>query len=232
VKYQLQTPEATETNPVMYDFVMDMAWKPVGPVRNISLWVEKYSHRRYGVDMETTKTAWNFLRKSVYGSTDVQEGTTGSVIAARPSFNMSRVGCCASVNMYWDPEDVRKALLYFIYASGGVKTETFLNDLAEVCRQVLSDRAWEYYQKLGQAFEARDVAAFEAFATQFKAIIASTDKILRTRKIFLLSNWLDAARSHSNESLSQNWLELNARTQITVWGGPSLSEYVTRRSIM
>jgi len=79
-------------------------------------WVQRYAFRRYGIASKAAALAWNLLQNSVYNCSTSQEGTSGSIIAARPHFNIERVGCCAPAAIYYDPNDVMQAWKYLLQA--------------------------------------------------------------------------------------------------------------------
>lgn len=49
-------------------------------------------------------------------------------------------------------------------------------------------------------------------------LAADLEAILRTNKHFLLGRWISAARSWGATSDERDWLEWNARDQVTLWG--------------
>lgn len=50
-------PEAIETNPIVYDLMMENTWRGANPVEDLDDWVVSWIHRRY----YTNNNAWNLL---------------------------------------------------------------------------------------------------------------------------------------------------------------------------
>lgn len=73
--------------------------------------------------------------------------------------------------------------------------------------------------------------AFKQYAAQFITLMDDIDRLLATRKDFLLGNWLAAARANGVTLQEKNLYEFNARDLITLWGDKNctLHDYSTRQ---
>lgn len=214
------TPEATETNYVVYDLWADIVWMPANaPSIDLDQWLTRYSARRYNTGNATSLAkAWTaYLGPGVYSCATNQEGTSGSLIAARPAFDLIRVGCCSVVAEYWPSGSNWRALTKFLerplYGN-----EAYLNDLTEVARQVLSDATYVHWLNLHTAFKAKNMNGFAIAASSILTYINSTEAILASRPLWLVGNWIAAARAKGSSAAESALFELNARTQITLWG--------------
>ena len=63
---------------------------------------------------------------------------------------------------------------------------------------------------------------------------ADLEKILATDAHFLLGNWIAAARKWGNATHESDWLEWNARMQVTLWGSleannAAISDYASKQ---
>lgn len=73
------TPEGIENNPVMYELVMELPWRPDRFTKEE--WLKEYVKARYGVDDPVVQAAWTNLANSIYNSPKnlTQQGTHESV---------------------------------------------------------------------------------------------------------------------------------------------------------
>ena len=63
---------------------------------------------------------------------------------------------------------------------------------------------------------------------------ADLERLLATDEHFLLGNWIAAARQWGNTTQESNWLEWNARMQVTLWGSleannAAISDYASKQ---
>jgi alpha-N-acetylglucosaminidase len=218
------TPEATETNYVVYDLWSDIVWMPASsPAIDLTNWLITYSNRRYNAaqsqNMRAITAAWtNLLGPGVYSSPTNQEGTSGSLIAARPAFDLVRVGCCAVVAEYYKGVDNWRALGKFLEHPITQSNEPYLNDLAELTRQVLSDATYVQWQRLENAYHAKDTVSLNAAGSMILTYINYTEAVLASRPLWLVGNWIAAARAKGSSPSESDLFEVNARTQVTLWG--------------
>lgn len=221
------TPEAIELNPVVYEMMMDNTWRdaPIDPLP----WLYDYARRRYGKSLPDIDTAWSLLYQSVYNSKTRRSGV-GSIIAGRPSPDMSNDWRVDTTSTY-DPKLLGNAWKLFIQSAGQLKaSDGFRYDLVDITRQVLADYANKLEPKAMAAYQAKDLTAFNRYSGQFLQLLDDMDKLLATRKEFLLGNWLASARSNGITPQEKNLYELNARDLVTLWGGRDspLQEYSYR----
>lgn len=58
-------PEATETNPIVYELAAEMAWHSRKP--DVGEWLQDYATARYGMNDPKMQEAWKVLYATVYG---------------------------------------------------------------------------------------------------------------------------------------------------------------------
>src|SRR5690606_16199218 len=98
------TPEAIEQNPVVYELMMENAWRRT-PI-DLTAWLKGYTHRRYGQENTSANQAWDILRRTVYADS-VANGGPESIIVGRPTFERSTGG--ATTNFTYSQTDLVKA---------------------------------------------------------------------------------------------------------------------------
>ena len=206
------TPEAIETNPIVYDLMMENVWRSTAGIVDLDGWVAQYTARRYGLTVAASASASSalaaskLLQDSVYNYVDTGEdkqGTSGSMFAGRPAISIPKVSCCDFTEIYYNASDVVAAwrlLLDAGAADAALAARTpFLYDLVVTGVQALSNLALEAHRNTTAAYNATDLGTFDAAAGIFLAAARGADKLLATRKQFLLGHWIASARAWATD---------------------------------
>lgn len=93
-------------------------------------------------------------------------------------------------------------------------------DLVDVAREHLEFVFGTKLQNFTDACSAKDRAAAAAAAAAMEDVLDDYDAVLSSDPNFMLGTWIAWARSPewSNVTAHRDWLEFNARNQITLWG--------------
>ncbi|MBR5475370.1 MAG: alpha-N-acetylglucosaminidase C-terminal domain-containing protein [Bacteroidaceae bacterium] len=230
------TPEGIETNPMLYDMLFELPWIENEP--NPQEWLREYAHTRYGVESEAAHAAWVKLLNSVHNCTvDGQQGTTEPVVCARPAWVVDRVSSWSKAAIYWDVQDVLSAadLLLSMDNIPEASRSNYEYDVVDVVRQTIVDFAYYLLPKVKSAYDSGNTAEYERLYQLFLQMILDLDNMLATNEYFTLEHWTTMARDITDEVngtsvADKNWLEWNARTQITVWANSdgNLHDYSNR----
>ncbi|KAH3745646.1 alpha-N-acetylglucosaminidase [Pelomyxa schiedti] len=213
------TPEAIETNPVVYDLMSEMHWRSTAP--DLDTWIADYAVRRYGYDSANIKQAWALLQNSIFACHTSQGGPNGIIAGARPDLEISIVGCCANMQLYWDPVDICNAWSLLLAESDSLADQpAYGNDVVQVALQALANIMTGYHDNLVSAFQSGDLEAFEDLAQKITSIITDMDTLLATQEIYLLGKWLSDAKGWATDEAEALAYQYNARLQVTIWGYP------------
>ena len=235
------TPEGTETNPILYDMLFELPWMDSNP--GADAWLAEYAHSRYGVDSKTAPAALEALKnlkKSVWDCRVNQQGTSEAVILARPNWTIGSVSSWSTSAIYWDTQDVLLAAdqLYsvkdLVTANGGQDGIANYNyDFIDVVRQAMVDYAAQLLPLINAA-RGND-AEYTRLYQLYLQLMLDLDTMLSYDENFKLERWTSLARNIADEvdgttENDRNWLEWNARTQVTVWskGNTDLHDYSNR----
>ncbi|MBQ5644542.1 MAG: alpha-N-acetylglucosaminidase, partial [Bacteroidaceae bacterium] len=235
------TPEGTETNPILYDMLFELPWMNSNP--GADAWLAEYSHSRYGVDSKTAPAALEALKnlkKSVWDCKVNQQGTSEAVILARPNWTIGSVSSWSTSAIYWDTQDVLLAAdqLYsvkdLVTENGGEDGIANYNyDFIDVVRQAMVDYAAQLLPLINAA-RGND-AEYTRLYQLYLQLMLDLDEMLSYDENFKLERWTSLARNIADEVAGttendRNWLEWNARTQVTVWskGNTDLHDYSNR----
>ena len=134
--------------------------------------------------------------------------------------------------MNYDPLDLLPVWDLFIGASNTFKnSDGFEYDLVDLTRQVLANYALPVQQQMAITYRNNDKEAFKKHSQELLMLISDLDRLLATRKDFLLGPWIADARSWGTTPEEKALYERNARNLITLWGGPDnpLHEYSCRQ---
>ncbi|SFE34312.1 alpha-N-acetylglucosaminidase [Chitinophaga sp. CF118] len=218
------TMEAIEQNPVMYELTMQHTWQ-TEPVQ-LNEWLRKYVLNRYGTQSDSLLKAWQILRHTVYNGQLIRDGAE-SIITGRPTFDSTTKWTRTLLN--YPPKELLSAWELFIKSSAN--TDGFTYDLIDVTRQVMANYALPLQKKWISAYRAKDSVAFKKTSSAFLQLIEDMDRLLATKKDFMLGPWLADARKWGTTPQEKALYERNARDLITLWGDAEspLHEYSNRQ---
>ena len=211
--------EGLETNPYYYALLTERinTRKLIDP----QAFIEEFTYARYGVKDTDITRAWSLLRESVYAPVRLQEGCQESILCARPSLTANKASTWSKPNDYYDRAKVAEAAQLMLKAGQKHKLNrlrTYRNDMADICRQVLADRARTQLPKVKAAYDARNIADFEIESEAYLQLIRDTAAVLATSEDFLLGRFLKGAESKGGKNQAARDQMRKAMLQlITTW---------------
>lgn len=217
------TMEGAHHNPGIYQLMLSNVWsdKPI----NLDNWIKKYTTSRYGKLNDNAVKAWEILRNTVYKRNDLFLGGPKSIITERPVFKFDD-------NLGYDPKELIKAWELLIQCSDQFgNNDGFQYDLVDVARQVLANYADQLHQQIVTAYKNNDIDSFQKLSHRFLQLLEDMDRLLGTRRDFLLGTWLENARRWGTTPREKNLYEFNARDLITLWGPKdcALHDYASKQ---
>ena len=220
------TPEATHSNPIIFDLFFETAWTQTNQVEpiNLEFWLKKYAERRYGSCSENMFEAMKMLNDTVYNPklNEYGEGAPESVINARPSLKGGSSSSWGNNIIAYDKRKFEKAVRLFLSEEENCKnSEGYVFDAIDLLKQVLSNTAQEYQKNMAKAYKEKDLIAFMKWSDKFLSLGLFTDEVLSANREFMLGNWLEKAKKLASpfDDFTKKIFLFNARAQITTWGG-------------
>lgn len=210
-------PEGIGNNPVVYDLLMDLAWKN----KKISIedWVQDYVQYRYGSNSDNLQKAWKIFAQTVYSSYEqLHEGPPESVFCARPSLEINSASSWGTRRRYYDTGLFKNGVRLFMQYSNRAYNEPYETDKIDFVRQVLSNKGEIWYANMIKAYTQKDSTAFKEAAGIFLNGILQQDSLLSCSKFFRLNRWLNSAYSCMDDEYDKKLFLRNAKQQITIWG--------------
>jgi Alpha-N-acetylglucosaminidase (NAGLU). len=215
--------EGDETNPVNYELLFDAAWsnQPV----DLAKWLNNFVLARYGTKDTNAEQAWDIISKTALSCPYGQEGTSQSIFCGRGDTINMNAWPYGTLKLYYAPEQLQKALALLLRCSDNVKkSDTYQYDIADITRQLLANYGQELYLAIIDAYKQNKLTDYQLQSKQFIDLLDDQEKILSTRKEFLLGTWIASAKSCAPTEADRDLFEFNAKALISVWGNKGVSE--------
>nr|AIG55486.1 secreted protein [Thraustotheca clavata] len=226
------TMEGIFQNYIVYDLSLEMAWNSQSI--DVEKYVDEFIIARYHSTNKPARSAWNRLAHSVYNVTKGFGGVTKNVITRRPNWHLTKSPFMPAEITY-NPKDVVAALHDLLNAASDLsKSTTYLHDLVDVARQILSDLLLHEYKSLRDAFKAAKVSPSVITGISERILIlgADLDRLLATHEDYLLGRWLYDAKALGNTTALRQYYEYEARNQVTRWGdgnNNAITDYASKQ---
>ena len=219
------TMEGSENNPVMFELMSELPWRPEKFTKEE--WIRGYVRARYGIlspltsHLSPLEQAWMILVQSIYNcpAGNNQQGPHESIFCGRPSLNNFQASSWSKMKNYYDPADTRKAAkLMNSVAKKYRGNNNFEYDLVDITRQALADQARQQYQHTIADYKGFALKKFDKDSKRFLEMLLMQDKLLGTRTEFRVGHWTQDAINAGVTPEEKKLYEWNARVQITTWG--------------
>lgn len=213
------TMEGSENNPVMFELMCELPWRPEKFTKEE--WLKDYLFARYGVRDEKITQAWSILADGIYNCPfgNNQQGPHESIFCGRPGLNNFQASSWSKMQNYYDPTSTEAAARLMLEVADKYKgNNNFEYDLVDIVRQSLSDRGRIVYNQTIADFKSFDKKSFAAHSQEFLNILLAQNRLLGTRSEFRVGRWIEQARNLGTTPEEKDLYEWNARVQITTWG--------------
>ncbi len=225
--------EGLETNPLYYALLTERVNTRFAIKR--ATFLKSYALSRYGSSDARLVRALSLLADSVYKPDRRREGCQENILCARPSLKADKVSTWSDPSGYYDADVVVEARSLMRQAAKQdpalLRRKTFVYDLADVTRQTLSDAARPQLARCREAFEKRDMAAFDREAEKFLSLIRRSADVLATSEHFLLGRFLQGVRERATNEADAEALVVETKRLLTTWSKElgTLDDYAHRQ---
>ncbi|MCQ2174034.1 MAG: alpha-N-acetylglucosaminidase [Bacteroidales bacterium] len=218
------TAEGIETNPVLYDALMELPWMDESECDG---WLARWVKARYGVENDNLLEGWRKIASSALDCRTGQQGTSEPIVCARPSLEVDRVSTWGTSALYYDPSELEEALACLEAGAGSVRSEVGLSnyryDCADLRRQVLSNACIPLLAQVKAAYDKGDMDRYESLYNEFLDDLLALDTLLASEPQMTYDYHAAMAEAVCDEvegatESDREWMLRNLRTQITVWG--------------
>ncbi|MET8416850.1 alpha-N-acetylglucosaminidase [Streptomyces sp. NPDC005134] len=218
-------PEAADNNHAALALLTDLAWTP-GTI-DLDTWFASYAVSRYGAKDPHALAAWKIIGDTAYGMTraDGWSEAPDGLFGARPSLGANKAAAWGPEADRYDTTAFDLALTELLQVAPAQRDNSaYRYDLADVARQVLSNRSRMLLPQIKAAYDTADRARFDELTGIWLSWMKLMDKVLATSEQHLLGRRLADARSWGATGAEKDQLEYDARSIITTWGGRASSE--------
>jgi alpha-N-acetylglucosaminidase len=207
--------EGLDYNPVIYEFVTDMMWETGVP--DLEKWKIKYLKSRYGMINKDVLNGWEYLFKYYY--------TKGGIFERNPINSRPKL---VEKDLWPSKQAVLGANL-LIGSSVELKNcDAYKFDVVNLFRQVFGQYAGHLLFEITSGYQERDIKKFDESVTKFMTLSLKLEKLMATRKEFLLGKWISDSRERATNANEEKRYEWNAKAIITTWGGRELYGYALK----
>lgn len=213
------TMEGSENNPVMYELMSELPWRPDRITKEE--WLKEYTKARYGKEHPSVANAWEILSNSIYNCPrgNIQQGTHESIFCCRPNLDNFQASSWSKMKNYYDPASTRAAAEAMLAAADDFRgNNNFEYDLVDIVRQAIADQARVVYQHSIADYKAFNKQGFSDNSRKFLQLLMLQDSLLATRPEFRVGRWIEYAKDAATNDDEARLYEWNARVQITTWG--------------
>ncbi|MBR5213185.1 MAG: alpha-N-acetylglucosaminidase [Akkermansia sp.] len=212
--------EGLETNPLYYALLYERINNR--GIINRESFLAHYAQARYGTQHEPLMNALQIIMNGLYKPDKMREGCLENIMCARPNLEAKKASTWSNPHMYYSPQEVESAARLMLQAGQELGKEltsldTYRYDLADLCRQVLADRARTQLARCKTAYDQKDAQAFAAESEAFLQLIRDTASVLRCSEHFLLGLYLQGAENRATTPEDKQANTESLRRLFTTW---------------
>ena len=230
------TLESFDVSPHIYEYLFDRVWNPQPDVHQ---WVDDWCTVRTGKDL--LSGWWRLLIDSVYK--DWSFYGLGTQLVARPTLESH--GTYYTKPYYSYSNDTLRIICEQLFKSSlalslnvdsfyaGKKDyfyfkDTYNYDLVNLFSQWMGNHFMDIRNDFTVAYKNRDIKEMKRQVKVANQLFDDVDALLNTHPAFMLGPWIEAARAWGTTEEEKDYYERQARTLLTIWGGPILNDYANR----
>jgi alpha-N-acetylglucosaminidase len=220
-------PEGLDNNSIVYEEAYDLAWNAGGA--SLADWLNVYARSRYGRASPELDTALQGLVRSAYATRYWTprwwNGRAGAYLfCKRPT---------ATITEFADRPGDRAGLSTAVaqlarLAPGFAGEKLFVHDLIEATRHLVSLEIDGLLQAAVAAYRRGDLPAGDRARRKIQDLALALDALMGAQPQ-TLATWTDAARAYADNPADARTYVLNAKAQVTIWGGDgNLADYASK----
>ena len=222
------TLESFDVSPQIYEYLFDRVWNPQQEVHQ---WVDDWCKVRTGED--TLQNQWRLLIDSVYK--DWSFYGLGTQLVARPT--LEGHGTYYTKPYYSYSNDTLKSICKMFLRNYQITIglfevpdgkDTYQYDLVNLFSQWMGNHFMDIRNDFTVAYKNRDIKEMKRQVKLANQLFDDVDALLNTHPAFMLGPWIEESRAWGTTPEEKDYYERQARTLLTIWGGPILNDYANR----
>jgi alpha-N-acetylglucosaminidase len=113
-------------------------------------------------------------------------------------------------------------------SKNAVDKDAYRYDLVNFFSQWMGNHFMDIRNDFTVAYKNRDIKEMKRQVKIANQLFEDVDMLLNTHPAFMLGPWIEAARDWGTTKEEKDYYERQARTILTIWGGPVLNDYANR----
>lgn len=220
-------PEGLHSNSIVYEAAYDLAWN--AGEASLAAWLSTYARSRYGRTTPQLDAALGQLVEAAYSTRYWSPRWWKSKAGAYLFFKRPT----ATIQDFPAHPGDRAKLAAAVgelarLAPGFADQPLFVIDLVDAARHLVSEEIDLQLQAVVSAYRGGDLASGDAARRKIEDLARAVDGLLGVQPE-TLATWIDAARAYGDTPADARAYVLNAKAQVTVWGGEgNLNDYASK----
>lgn len=217
------TLEGFDCSPQIFELLLEHPWNLAPDSVRVGKFVRRWADLRYGRPCFSQRQAWQILADSVYK--DWSFYGLGTQMVARPS--LSGHGTYYTKPFYsYDNATLLRAIRLMLQSPS--PRQSYRYDVANLLSQWLGNHFMKVRDAYTDAYHAGDVNAMKRYRSLAEQMILDANGLLVDIQPSSLYPWIASARQWGANEMERQYYETQARTLLTIWGGPILNDYANR----
>lgn len=217
------TLESFDNSSQIFEFLLEHPWDLTRSTNRVGEFTRRWADLRYGEANDGCRAAWRLLIDSVYK--DWSFYGLGTQMVARPS--LSGHGTYYTKPFYSYNNDQLLRAIRLLLENPSPRA-SFQYDVANLLSQWLGNHFMEVRDAFTDAYRIGNMEAMMKDSVLAINLIDDADALLRQVEPFSFNAWKRAAYEWGTTVQEKKYYGTQARTLLTIWGGPVLNDYANR----
>ncbi|MBR4786388.1 MAG: alpha-N-acetylglucosaminidase [Bacteroidales bacterium] len=215
------TLESFDVSPQIYEYLFERAWNPDA---SVDAWVNDWAQVRCGHAFFNKE--WKLLNDSVYK--DKSFYGLGTQLVARPTLEGHGTYYTKPAYSYSNDTLGRICQRMLCPVFDKKAKDAYQYDVVNLMSQWLGNYFMAVRDSFTMAYKNVDLKKMRQQKKLADNLFRDVDRLLSTHPLFMLGPWIENARAWGTTPAEKDYFEKQARTILTIWGGPVLNDYANR----
>lgn len=217
------TLESFDNSPQIFEFLLEHSWNLAPQGQRVGEFTQRWADLRYGEANEDCRAAWRLLIDSVYK--DWSFYGLGTQMVARPSLSGHGTYYTKPFYSYNNDQLLKSIRLLLKHPS---PRASYHYDVVNLLSQWLGNHFMEVRDDFSDAYRAGNIERMQRDSTLAIDMIIEADWLLSRLEPLSFWTWRQDATNWGDTREEKHYYEKQARTLLTIWGGPVLNDYANR----
>jgi alpha-N-acetylglucosaminidase len=215
------TLEAFDVSPQIYEYLFSRAWES-NP--DVDAWMADWAQLRCGLSFFNRE--WKLLNDSVYKDNSFYG--LGTQLVARPSLEGHGTYYTKPAYSYSNDTLGRICRQLLNPVADARMKDAFQYDIVNLMSQWVGNYFMTVRDNFTAAYKKGDLKGMVQQKKLADRLFRDVDGLLSSHPSFMLGPWIENARAWGTTPAEKDYFEQQARTILTIWGGPVLNDYANR----